>query len=76
MVGSELNCTWQAQKENKGKKKQRETGLPLFFSLVNFSQSLYYLNAWNRLEIQILTVKKNFPGLEHFVELFMIRQYM
>ena len=30
-----------------------------FFSLINFSSALYYLNAWNRLGIQRLTLKKN-----------------
>ena len=73
MVGSELNNGKHKRKTRV--KKTKGNWSPLVFPLVNFSQALYYLDAWNRLEIQILTVKKYYPGLEHFAELLMIRGY-
>ena len=73
MVGSKLNNGKHKRKTRV--KKTKGNWSPLVFPLVNFSQALYYLDAWNRLEIQILTVKKNFPGPEHFVELLIIIRY-
>lgn len=74
MVGSKLN-NGKHKRKTRVKKATGNWSPLVFFPLVSFSQVLYYLYAWNRLEIQILTVKKNLPGLEHFVELLMIVGY-
>ena len=44
-MGSELNRERRAKSSLRKKKRTRGD----YFSLVNFSPALYYLNAWNRL---------------------------
>ena len=51
MVGSELN---RMPRKRGGKNERRMGSLSRFFFPVNFSTTLYYLNAWNRLFIRWL----------------------